>query len=162
MREEFEKLYRKKKTIWLKVLQKIVSNPTDAEDILQDALCRALFHLDKYDPTRGGMNNWFTKVMFSEMKDYFIRNKKNEKNLPIEWYDEIIEYESKIENKCALEQSVDLVTSVLDKKIIELTYIQGYKMEDVSLILKVSQGKISSTTTKFKQLLKETSNASRG
>jgi DNA-directed RNA polymerase specialized sigma24 family protein len=152
---EFEKVYRKNQAKWLKVLQKIVTNQADAEDIMQDALCKALTDMDKYDPTRSSLNTWFTMIMFTEMRRWFKRNKKDEKTLPIGWYDEAIDYSFTLNGRCALSQGISHTPSLLDKKIIELRYVHGYKQEEVRLILGVSEGKISSTTTKFRQLLKD-------
>jgi RNA polymerase sigma-70 factor (ECF subfamily) len=104
--DEFEKVYRKNQTKWLRVIQRIVKNPADAEDILQDALCRALSNMDKYNPSRGTYNTWFTQVLFSELKDWMRRNKKNEKNFPIEYYDEAIDYTSFVESRLSLLQRI--------------------------------------------------------
>ena len=155
MEKEFEKLIKKNQAKWLNLLNKFTPNYCDAEDVLQDTLIRALRYLPKYDPTRAGMNTWFHKIMFSELKNWYRKNNKNRKNLSIEFWDELIDHSSLVEDRCSLYMLIKNNKNEKERKILTLMYIYGYNMEDTSSILNVSEGKISNTTTKFKQQFKE-------
>lgn len=155
MEKEFEALIRKNQTKWLKLVNKFIHNPSDAEDVLQETMLTAYKNLEKYDPTRAGMNTWFHKIMFNQIHRWYNKNVKYQKSFSIEFWDELIDNSSLIEERCSFFSMIKDVDNQLDRTILMLTYIYGYTTREISSMLEVSLGKISNTTTKFRQQLKE-------
>lgn len=71
-----ESFYRTSKQKFIKKLLFVVKDPDLAEELVHDALVRALEKYHQYDPERASEETWFTHILFSTLWDWKRKQKR--------------------------------------------------------------------------------------
>jgi len=126
----------------------IIPDTETAADVLQEAFIQIWKNIDKYDENKGRLFTWMLKLTRNmAINQTRIKNfKVHSKN------EELTNYVSVIDNKTpqltainhiGLRQQVHKLRKEL-KDVIELSYFEGLKQEEISEILKIPLGTVKS------------------
>ena len=127
----------------------LLKNPTDAEDVVQEALLTAYERLytlqdeEKFKP-------WLMKILVNQAKMYI---RKNSRIVYIENGEEIDQETA----KGNYEEIWDVVLSLNSKLslVVILYYSQGYSVKEISKIVGIPAGTVKSRLAKARVLLRE-------
>jgi RNA polymerase sigma-70 factor (ECF subfamily) len=127
------------------ILQTIKDEET-ASDVLQETFVQIWKNIDKYDDSKGRLFTWMLKLTRNmAINQTRVKNfKVHSKNEDITHYVTTLEERSPqyaAVNHIGLRQQVHKLRPEL-KDVIELSYFQGYKQEEVSEILKIPLGTV--------------------
>lgn len=145
MEDEFLTIYNKYKDDIFRLAISITKNIVDSEDILQNVFIKYYKKMAKVD--KQYTKQWLIKVAINECKSYFISPwKRNTTELKDDNYGinrvemSFIDELSKLPKK--------------DSLIIHLFYYEGYKINEISAILKMSESNVKVRLHRSKKLLK--------
>jgi RNA polymerase sigma factor (sigma-70 family) len=146
------------------MLLKMVSNPSDAEDLTIEAFGKAFRNLDSYTPNFA-FSTWLFKVATNNCID-FIRKKQASPSIIDQGPDDLDDYTVNIEsdmpdpeevliNHQKIKQLRDVVDQLKPryKNLIELRYYKEYSYEEISKELKLPIGTIKAQLFRAKTLL---------
>lgn len=129
----------------------ILKNPEDAEDIVQQALLTAyekLYTLKDDDKFR----SWMMRIVVNEAKMYI---RKNSSIVYMEDMETVVEH---VKDDRSSEKDVwDLVLSLKKElsTVVILYYAQGYRVNEISKIMRIPSGTVKSRLSKARALLKK-------
>lgn len=143
-----EQIERYKKQMYMAAYS-LLKNPTDAEDVVQEALLTAYERLytlqdeEKFKP-------WLMKILVNQAKMYI---RKNSRIVYIENGEEIDQETA----KGNYEEIWDVVLSLNSKLslVVILYYSQGYSVKEISKIVGIPAGTVKSRLAKARVLLRE-------
>lgn len=124
-------------------------NREDSLDIVQDSVLKSYLYLDKLKDI-DALDKWFTKLLINTAKD-FIR--KNSKII----YLENSNIDDFIKNSNKDNQTFNEIIECLDldlKGVIILKYFYGYKINEISEILGISESQVKNKLHKSLKLLR--------
>lgn len=143
-----EQIEKYKKQMYV-VAYSILKNPTDAEDVVQEALLTSYERLhtlqdeEKFKP-------WLMRILVNQAKMYI---RKNSRIVYIGNEEEIDQVTPK--NNC--EEIWDVVLSLNSKLslVVILYYSQGYSVKEISKIAGIPAGTVKSRLSKARELLRK-------
>jgi RNA polymerase sigma factor (sigma-70 family) len=146
------------------MLLKMVSNPSDAEDLTIEAFGKAFRNLDSYTPNFA-FSTWLFKVATNNCID-FIRKKQASPSIIDQGPDEMDDYTINIqsdmpdpEEALINHQKIKQLREVVDqlkpryRNLIELRYYKEYSYEEISKELNLPIGTIKAQLFRAKTLL---------
>jgi len=143
-----------------RVLHKRVANRAggayNAEDVVQEAFCRALKYWDSFNPNVKEIGAWFNTILNNTLKDF-----KREELM----YGMCVEFdenqykgtELSLTDHHMMVKVTDLINAKRDntRDILDLYYLQGYNPRDIEQVLDVSNKSIRMAVWRFKDEVKE-------
>ena len=123
-----------------------------AEDLVQIAFMRALYTESQYDPKKGSLKGWFTKVLFSCLWNYI----REQKKVPITYDIETV-LESELlgyEPEPGLLPYVEEVKNPTHKAVLVSYYVFGHSPEEIFTLLGVTQDNTRKIVQRFKEVVK--------
>lgn len=143
-----EQIEKYKKQMYV-VAYSILKNPTDAEDVVQEALLTSYERLhtlqdeEKFKP-------WLMRILVNQAKMYI---RKNSRIVYIGNEEEI----DQVTPKNNYEEIWDVVLSLNSKLslVVILYYSQGYSVKEISKIAGIPAGTVKSRLSKARELLKK-------
>lgn len=143
-----EQIEKYKKQMYV-VAYSILKNPTDAEDVVQEALLTAYERLhtlqdeEKFKP-------WLMRILVNQAKMYI---RKNSRIVYIGNEEEI----DQVTAKNNYEEIWDVVLSLNSKLslVVILYYSQGYSVKEISKIAGIPAGTVKSRLSKARELLRK-------
>lgn len=143
-----EQIEKYKKQMYV-VAYSILKNPTDAEDVVQEALLTAYERLhtlqdeEKFKP-------WLMRILVNQAKMYI---RKNSRIVYIGNEEEI----DQVTPKNNYEEIWDVVLSLNSKLslVVILYYSQGYSVKEISKIAGIPAGTVKSRLSKARELLRK-------
>jgi RNA polymerase sigma factor (sigma-70 family) len=146
------------------MLLKMVSNPSDAEDLTIEAFGKAFRNLDSYAPNYA-FSTWLFKIATNNCID-FIRKKQASPSLLDSHPDNIDDITSNIQsdtpdpeeiliNQQKIIQLREIVNQLKPgyKSLIELRYFKEYSYEEISVALKIPIGTVKAQLYRAKLLI---------
>lgn len=148
---ELADLFKTKRKYYLSLISRALKHERGhSEDVLQEAMCRAIIKYDKYDPNRGPIHKWFNRILFNELYR-FLRKERKHAHEDIEKYWWIEEALSKpLESVKLNVQDYTAGMSERDKKIIFLIYTLQYPIEDVAEMFNINNNNIWQICHRFR------------
>lgn len=142
---DINNLYRKTYRNKLKLLRyKLGFSSEDALDILQDTFLKVV-HLQKsYDAKKSKPETWLNYVMFSTVKD-FVKKQRREQEKMLRLYNDPVEFF----------ETVDLDIEAQDVIIYELYFCKGYSLKEVAVILELNYSTITTRVSRLKERVKK-------
>jgi RNA polymerase sigma-70 factor (ECF subfamily) len=67
-------LYAQHRPMLMGVIMKVVHDPCEAEDIMQDVLVQLWDHIDSYDPSKGKLGSWIATIARRRAIDHVRKN----------------------------------------------------------------------------------------
>jgi RNA polymerase sigma factor (sigma-70 family) len=127
-------------------IQQVITETETANDLLQEVFVHIWKNIDKYDDSKGRLFTWMLKLTRN-----MAINQTRVKNFKVHSKNEdITNYVTSIEEKApqltginsiGLRQQVHKLRPEF-KDVIELSYFQGFKQEEISEILKIPLGTV--------------------
>ena len=121
-----------------------------AEDVVQDAFIKALDKFPQYDPTKGSLKAWFTKVLFSTLWNHIREQRKRPFTFDI---DDLL-----ATDLLAYEEVPHLATHLneLDinpkhRQVLIASMVIGYTNAEISRVLGVSEDNIRKILQRFRK-----------
>lgn len=142
----YQYLYMNYRGALYNVILQTIPDPETASDVLQETFVQIWKNIDKYDETKGRLFTWMLKLTRNmAINQTRVKNfKVHSKNEDIDNY--VTSIEQKVPQQAAinhigLRQQVHKLRPEL-KEVVELSYFQGFKQEEVSEILKIPLGTV--------------------
>jgi RNA polymerase sigma factor (sigma-70 family) len=146
------------------MLLKMVSNPSDAEDLTIEAFGKAFRNLDSYTP-KFAFSTWLFKIATNNCVD-FIRKKQmspapfesyqdNIDNITINIQSDLPDPEESLINHQKIAALKDIVDQLKPRyrSLIQLRYYKEYSYEEISAELKIPIGTVKAELYRAKMLL---------
>jgi len=141
-----DQLYRSYSASLLGIVSKIIKQDTVAEDILQEIFLKIWKSIDQFDPSRGRLFTWMSRLARNKAIDHLrtrgeINNLKNDdlEGLTVEINQH---YQIQYNPECiGLKQLIDVLTPE-QRKILDMVYFQGYTQLEVSQELDIPVGTV--------------------
>lgn len=146
MEYKIEYLVEKYANMIMRIAYQNVFNKTDAEDITQEVFIRLIENINKL-VSEEHIKAWIIRVTINLSKDYnknFWNKNTTEMEEDIKYFDN--------ESQDVLRELAKL--KPIYRNIIYLYYYQGYKINEISEILKMNQNTISTYLTRARNELK--------
>lgn len=138
-------------------------NREAADDLAQEIFIKAYVALPKFR-FKSEFGTWLYRIAFNHIRDYFRKEGKH-KPVPLDHVRELslVQADGAGERNAAkdLEAKKDLVLKVLStlpekyQAIVNLRDIQGFSYEEISRILKISQGTVDSRLHRARKMLRK-------
>ncbi len=126
-----------------------LQNETDAEDVVHDVFLKCFeksphFHDEEHEKA------WFIRVTVNACRDY-LRKRKHRDHVPLEEIHHVTGVES---SKIAVLEHVSEISERYRTAIV-LHYLEGYSINEISQILRVSPSAVKMRLSRGRELLKE-------
>ncbi len=126
-----EELYNKEQKHFVRTMYRYTRDLDLAEDVVQEAFCKALQSYDTYDPERAKLKTWFNSVMFSVL--WKMKKKMPPAMLDI---DAMLDSEELVSiNEVSLKDYILNVKNETHKEILFAHFVLGYKLEETATCL---------------------------
>lgn len=148
------RLYLEYADAMFSICKRLVPNPTDAEEILQDAFVKAYTKLNKLKDNRK-FGGWLRTITVNECLN-FLRKKKivfDELSQSLTDMEEMDDTEIHIDRK-TLREAIDGLPEG-SRIIFKLHLTENYKHKEIAQMLNISESTSKSQYARAKQLLKE-------
>lgn len=155
-KSKFEQIYNKYKQIMFFVANRILKDEYLAEDAVHQAFLRIIDNLDKIDKIDCHKTKGFIVIIVENIAIDFYRKRKRENNISfdeVEFYIRDIKTESDFIINDVEEAILKLPINY--SVVLRLKYSQGYTNEEISKILKISEGNVRQRISRGKKKLAE-------
>ncbi len=153
-RDAQQELYKKYSGKMLSVCRMYVKDLHHAEEVMLNGFFKVFKHISNFN-NDGSFEGWIRKIMIREAIS-FLRSKKD-----IEFPEEIKETESHSFNNIHSEIEVEHIQQLIDAlpegyKVVFVMYaIEGYKHQEISKMLNITEGTSKSQLFKARKMLQE-------
>lgn len=152
-----ETLYMKQYGPAVGMMYRMTKDYAAAEDVVQEAFCRAWKFFPAYDEEKAKLSTWFNAILFNALRDY----QKEMRNGPTPYTPEI-SAESFLEDikdkdirREFLMESINQMGNPIHRDVVELFFINGYTSTEISQIVpKMTQSNVTTILNRFKEGLK--------
>lgn len=154
-REAQKALYHKYAAKMLAICMRYIGEKMEAEDILQDGFIKIFTHFPKYEST-GSLGGWIRTVMVNTAIEHYRKNKRNIIDLTVDKYPHQAFDEGLIERIDA-KQILKMIARLPDgyRQVFNLYAIEGYKHQEIGIMLGISEGTSKSQYARAKKHLQE-------
>lgn len=151
----FRLLYKKYSKALLLICLRYVKSRFDAEDLLQESFIKIYSSLKKYDDSKSVFYTWSKRIVINECLQH-LRKKKNEFS-----FDVISEFEYDVaivqdsHDNMSLKELTELIKKLPKgyRTVFNLHVIDGYKHQEISNILDISESTSKTQLRKAKRML---------
>jgi RNA polymerase sigma factor (sigma-70 family) len=155
MNKEIEEHYLLNRRMLVKRLSFKTGSIQDAEDVVQEAYCRALKYITSFNKEQS-FENWFSRILRNSIKEWE-REKFN--NPPTESLEEEALPpipDSNIQKRLlkSVEESIEEEKNEYIKEILKLYYIQGFKLAEIVQITNGNYTAVNNMVHRFKRGIK--------
>lgn len=144
---------------WLyRVCLRILSNPAEAEEAMQDSVMKILTHLNEYKET-ASFEGWMQRITVRTAIDHVRRQEEEWDELPENL--QIADEDTTEEEEEDIHYSVERIKVAMTKLapgfriVLSLYLFEGYDMEEIASILHVQQASVRSQYLRGKKKLIE-------
>ena len=146
MNDQFEKTYKEYKNYVFRLALSYTKNIKDSEDILQNVFLK--YYRNSFKISKEKVKSWLTKVTINDCKTYWLYF----------WKRRTIELdESQLLNDKDDSSFLESISCLKpkDSLVIHLYYYEGYKIKEISQILKMKESTVKSRLKRAKEMIKE-------
>lgn len=143
------KLYTENRRRFIFKLYPYTRNYDIAEDLLQDAILKAHIKYEQYDPKKGALKGWFTKILFSCLWDYMREQRKLPQMLDIDIVtdSDLISYEE----DTSLVDLLDQVKNPTHKKILCARMLLGCSYGEIAKMSGTTKNSVRKIVQRFRK-----------
>lgn len=133
-----ESFYRASKVKFIRKILPIVKDQDLAEDLLHDALIKAIERQSTYDARRASEETWFKCILFSTVWDWKRSQKKQLEIVETELEDLLDE---SLIPSLEFRGDIDIneFKNVVHKKVFYLRFVLGYTVQEISSLLDLNE-----------------------
>lgn len=144
--EAYRHLYMQYRGALYNIILQVIADTETANDVLQEVFVTIWKNIDKYDESKGRLFTWMLKLTRNmAINQTRVKNfKVHSKNEDINNYVSIIEQKNSDQthvNHIGLRQQVHKLRPEY-KDVLELSYFQGFKQEEIAEVLKIPLGTV--------------------
>lgn len=158
MFQVIEDHYKANKNAIIKNISFRAGSTQDAEDIVQEAYCRALTYIHAFNPNEFEFNRWFSRLFSNVWKDAISDKYMRGKPEEIDEKDYVC-YKFESNAPQLMELVCDAILQVENpdhREVLTLYLLYGYKLREVAEIVDMRSGTVNQILFRFKEDLKET------
>ena len=151
-----EQLYKQQRRAFVFKVRPYVQSYDVAEEIVQEAFTKAITAYHQYDPRKGPLKGWFTKVLFSCVWSHLREIKKRP---PM--YDIDVVLESDLlayEEEPNLREYVSKVFNTKHRQVLLGYFVLGNTYEELASLLGITQDNARKVVQRFRDNEKEIAN----
>ena len=148
----FIKIYEQHRPLMERTATRILKEPSDIEDAVQNAFVQIIRHFDKiYEIPREELPFWIISIVKNEARAIL---RKNRRTVSLEDWDRLTEDINDISGYTEL---VDLFTRLPKtyRSVLELKMLHGYTDKEIAKRVGISETAVSSRATRGRTLLRE-------
>jgi RNA polymerase sigma-70 factor, ECF subfamily len=143
----FGQIYDRYSPMLMAIGVRMLSSPSDAEDLLHDVLLEVWRRAETYSPARGSVRVWLAMRMRSRALDR-IRSKKRAPNVPLEHeqgsrQEQAVEVQPDAAENFAVRAALDALPED-QRAVLMLGYFQGMSSSEISKSLGIPMGTVKS------------------
>jgi RNA polymerase sigma factor (sigma-70 family) len=160
-RESQKKLYENFYGFSMRICLRYSFHEEDAIEILNDGFMKVFGKIDKFDPALS-FQGWLRKIMVNTAIDYYRKNKKYQKNKPLEdlngdEQESISEINDSIISKMSYVEIIGLVQQLSPsyRAVFNMYVIDGYTHKEIGERLKITEGASKSNLSKARERLRQ-------
>ena len=142
-----EDKYEQYAALIYRVCYSLLLNKEDAEDAVQEVFLKLFHHKHMFQDVEHE-KAWLIRVATNQCKD-MIRKRKVRETVPI---DELMEFGIEEEDSCLL-QSIFMLPDKI-KVVFILFYLEGYQVNEIAKMLKLSESAVKMRLKRGRELLK--------
>lgn len=149
MDKEFIYIFNLFKNDIYRLAYSYMGNYSDADDVTQSVFIKLYKKMNTLDSTES-IKKWLIKVTINECKTLFVSS----------WYKKIVPLSSKEENISKIENSNNILDSIMElpKKyriVIYLYYYENYKIKEIASMLRMNENTVKTQLKRAKDMLKD-------
>lgn len=151
-KEIFTKIYEQYRPLMERTATRILKEPSDIEDAVQNAFVQIICHFDKiYEIPREELPFWIISIVKNEARAIL---RKNRRTVSLEEWDGFAEH---IDDISGYTELVDLFTQLPKtyRSVLELKMLHGYTDKEIAKRVGISETAVSSRATRGRTLLRE-------
>lgn len=151
-KEIFTKIYEQYRPLMERTATRILKEPSDIEDAVQNAFVQIICHFDKiYEIPREELPFWIISIVKNEARAIL---RKNSRTVSLEDWDGFAEH---IDDISGYTELVDLFTRLPEtyRSVLELKMLHGYTDKEIAKRVGISETAVSSRATRGRTLLRE-------
>lgn len=150
-KKEIEQLYTRR-DLFVSLMVRRGCAPCDAEDIVQEAFCRALRFADKWKSERGAISTWFNSILYNCFNDWNDGDLVLPQSMaPEEMTEDLEEVFTLPDMAKELVRLIDDYPNLEHRDILQLTMVQGFADRDTADIMGVTHEKVRKVKYDFKK-----------
>lgn len=156
MCDTLERFYKDNREMYLKRLYYRAGNPENAEDILQEAFCRAVRYWDSFNPNTQELGAWFNTVLNNALRNF----KRDERSMGtyVEYDDELTDGKEMSQTDGDMVKRIEAAIAKREgvvKDALYLYFIKGYTRREVRQVLDIKKDYLAVSISRFKDLMRE-------
>lgn len=161
MEKEIEALFRKNRRYYVQVMSSILRGDWGAaEDVVQEAFCRALYYQDSFDKRRAKLATWFNKILFNALRDVQKEGRITPAPLNLDYSSEDLfeemDLKETVEFHNHLSERIGEVRNDYHQRILILFFINGYTSREISEVEeKTSVSNVTTIVGRFRLAMLE-------
>jgi RNA polymerase sigma factor (sigma-70 family) len=123
---------------------------------VQNAFVRAMEYWPTYNPSRGKIENWFSRILINECYKYLRKDKKyNIDSIDHHAYVEDVDYNDILENYYTVESLISGLDRGPIKSVLTSIYLRGYTIDETSKMCRTSESNVKQICWRFREGLKD-------
>lgn len=150
--EILEKFYKDNYNKLCKAVARRAGGDYNAEDVVQEAFCRALKYWPTFNPERRPLEGWFVSILNNSLRDF--KREEMSAGTHVEFDEEEHDgLEMSQTDAKMVEKVQDLINQKGDgqRDVLELHFMFGYKPAEIVEILDVNNSTVRQTIWRFKE-----------
>jgi RNA polymerase sigma factor (sigma-70 family) len=154
--KHIEEFYRKNFDIKVRLITRLMlGDKSSAEDIVQEAFCRAIKFEDTFDERVASFETWFNSILFNCFREHknmmFNKPINNTQELCPEHLIQEINADNSEERRRIIEHKIRKVPNSIHRRVLTLFFIYGYNSREIGQLGEVTQTNVTTIVTRFRE-----------
>lgn len=156
-KEAFKFLYDNLKTRWYMICLRYMSNRTDADDALQNALVNIFSKIKQFDESKGEFSAWSSRIVVNDCIMLLRKLNKRMQDVEVEEDWNIHDPGESVLDAMSRKELMTLIQKLPDgyRIVFNMFVIEGYSHQEIAETLNISVGTSKSQLFKAKKMLKQ-------
>tara|TARA_R110000823_G_C15952958_1_gene502524 strand:+ start:10593 stop:11081 length:489 start_codon:yes stop_codon:yes gene_type:complete len=158
MYNNIEQFYKDNYDMLVKRFNRRAGGVENAEDVVQEAFCRALKYKDSFNPERQEIGAWFNTILNNALVSHQREQMLKGVTVPYEEHEHEEVYECSNEKRHLISDVLERMyaKSSKSRNILYLYFIQGYKMHEIARVVDDKYKSVQMLIRRFKaDMIKE-------
>lgn len=140
----------------LSVTRRYVRNPSEAEDILQDAFIMIFNKIATYDPDKGAISTWMRRVVINTALAHY-RRFRFQFETTVGQFPDQVEMAPDVLSKISFDEIMNLVNDLPEgtREVFNLSVFDAFSHDEIAEILQIPAGTSRSLLSRARKLLQE-------
>ena len=146
-----EKLYREVRKKKVSLISRILGEKAGAEDVVQEAFCRAWKYWPSYNEELGSIETWFNSLLFNALSDYKKRSRMVYQETGEVSANDLLTEDYLKKHERIISALIGNVKNDKHRRVLELFYLLGYTSREIAeMELGVSETNVRTIARRFR------------